>query len=128
MRTLVVVSQLLIGVVTIAGLFVILGSMAGISTPSSHFSLYWASLLLPPVLLVAGAILFALPSTRRIGFFVTACGSAGLTCIGVYLLWGLFEDQMKRPFDLGLVTTVVMIFVTILVSDFMSYKMNELTH
>ena len=117
MRTLLGVTQAAIGGLFAAGIVAMLGSASAMG--SSVSPARSALLLVCPLLLVAGGLLYASDRTERWGAALSAAGSAGVTAMIIFLLYTL----VTRPMSTGLVVIAVVVVVLVGISDYLSYRM-----
>ena len=117
MRTLLGVTQTGIGCLFAVGIVVMLRAAANMGSAVSPARL--ALLLVCPLLLVAGGLLFSSDRTERWGAALSAAGSAGLTAMVILLLYTL----VTRPMNTGLVITAAVVLALVAASDYLSYRM-----
>ena len=117
MSTLLGIVQAGIGGLFTIGMLLMLGAASafggGVSAGRS------ALLLVCPLMLVAGGLLFLSPRASRWGGALSAAGSAGVTAMVIFLLYSL----SRRPINASLAVTAAVVLILVALSDYLSYKM-----
>lgn len=120
--------ELLVGLASGFATLILLGSLAGISTPvwGVQFVLYWGSLFAGPLMLVIGAVLTLAGAAQKPAAVLTMLGSATLTCWVIYLASSVPAERARGALNLGLVVLVVGVVFIALASDLAAYKIYRL--
>ena len=128
MKVLLAIFELLVGLASGFAGFILLASLAGISTPvwNVRFFLYWGGIFAGPLMVVIGAALTLAGTAEKAAAVLTMLGSAILTCWAIYLASSIPAERSRGALSAGLIVLVVGIVFVALASDIAAYKIYRL--
>lgn len=128
MKVALAIFELFVGLAYGFAAFVMLASLAGISTPiwNAQFFLYWGGLFAGPLLLIVGAALTLAGTAQKWPALLTMLGSAILTGWTIYLASLIPAERARGALNMSLVLLVAGVVFIALASDLAAYKIYRL--